>query len=106
MRIVNSKVPTSSSKLSSAVNTTSSHFVQPSSAPTSTEAEFDLRKIDSLKFSMQILITLFMLTLCWSGLQSKDSETQALYWGGITGIIGWWMPSPGGLKTPTSSQTK
>lgn len=72
----------------------------------STEADFDLKKIDSLKFLMQVLITVFMLSLCWRGLQSENTETRALYWGGITGVIGWWMPSPGGWKAAAPSEGK
>jgi len=59
------------------------------------DEEFRLRNMNSLKFIVQIAITTFMLMLCWQGLRSKDANDRALYWGGITGVIGWWMPSPG-----------
>lgn len=71
-----------------------------------TEQEFNFRNIESLKFVMQIVITLFMLGMCWSGLQIKDDSTRALYWGGLTGIIGWWMPSPGGFKNSSSDSKR
>lgn len=78
------------------------HSSQPStshSTQISSEQEFNIRNVDSLKFVMQIIITLFMLGMCWRGLQIKDDSTRALYWGGLTGIIGWWMPSPGGFRS-------
>ena len=72
----------------------------------SSEEEFNFRKMTSLRFVMQVVITVFMLGLCWGGLQAKDEATRALYWGGITGIIGWWMPSPGGSRDASSNSQK
>lgn len=86
------------SKLNTKVNTTSN----PASIPS--EEEFNFRNLDSLKFVMQIIITFFMLMLCWNGLQHEDDNTRALYWGGLTGIIGWWMPSPGGFRSTSDSK--
>lgn len=72
----------------------------------SCEQEFNLKNIESLKFVMQIIITVFMLGMCWSELKVGDNNTRALYWGGLTGIVGWWIPSPGGFGSPTSSDSK
>lgn len=94
-------IPAHSSQLSKAstkVNTTNN------SESISSEEEFNFRNLDSLRFLMQIIITLFMLGMCWSGLQTKDESTRALYWGGLTGIIGWWMPSPGGFRSASDSK--
>ncbi len=100
-------IPVPSSQLSQA-NTKVRTIVPANSIPASTPAneEFNLRDLDSLKFVMQIIITFFMLMLCWKGLQHEDDNTRALYWGGLTGIIGWWMPSPGGFKGSASSDSK
>lgn len=93
------------------------HSSQPSKANTKvhttinttripTEGEFSFRNLDSLKFVMQIVITFFMLMLCWNGLHHENDNTRALYWGGLTGIIGWWMPSPGSFKGNSDSDSK
>lgn len=84
----------------------SSQTAKSNSTRISSDQEFNLRNLDSLKFVMQVIITLLMLGMCWSGLQTKDDATRALYWGGLTGIIGWWTPSPGGAKNFNSSDSK
>jgi hypothetical protein len=95
------------SKVNSKVNTIVSmnSHVTSNSRRISSEQEFNLRNVDSLKFVMQIIITFFMLMLCWNGLQQhEDDNTRALYWGGLTGIIGWWMPSPGSSRSTSDSK--
>jgi len=66
---------------------------------------FCWREIDSLKFVMQVLLTLSVLTLCVGKLvTSTITDDKALYWGGITGIMAWWMPSPGSKPSTKKSE--
>jgi hypothetical protein len=67
------------------------------------EDRFDLRKMDSLKFLVQVIITIVMLSLCVFSLHKEEAD-KAIYWGGITGVIAWWMPSPGSSKAANSGE--
>jgi hypothetical protein len=70
------------------------------------EDTFDIRKIDSLKFLVQVILSASMLILCMGNLPNAKPENQVLYWSGITGILAWWMPSPGGSKNTLNSDKK
>ncbi len=61
---------------------------------------FDWKRLDSLKFAMQLILTAAILTLCIGKLtMSSQADDKALYWGGITGLFAWWMPSPNGTQS-------
>lgn len=61
---------------------------------------FDWKRIESLKFAMQVILTFAILTLCIGKLtMSSQADDKALYWGGIAGLFGWWMPSPNGTQS-------
>jgi hypothetical protein len=53
---------------------------------------------ETLRMFVQISLTLLILVFCMGKLTANDSD-KALYWGGITSIIAWWMPSPGGSSS-------
>lgn len=56
-----------------------------------------MKKLDTWKFIIQVLFSSVVIGLCVFKLADpKTSESQnALYWGGLLGIIGYWLPSPG-----------
>lgn len=62
---------------------------------------FCLQYPDFLKFIFQCILSSFVLGFCvlqlGSGGRDGQGKNDALYWGGITSILAWWMPSPGGL---------
>lgn len=49
-----------------------------------------------LKFGVQVFFSSVVLGLCIYQLTANDAskDNQALYWGGVTAILAWWMPSP------------
>lgn len=54
------------------------------------------RELNFYKFTMQSAVTFIILDLCIFKLsQTKVKSWEvALYWGGLSGIAGYWMPSP------------
>ncbi len=54
-----------------------------------------MKNQDGLKFWIQVLFSTFMIGFCSFQL-ARDStkETQAIYWGGLSGVLGYWLPSP------------
>ncbi|MBF2028664.1 MAG: hypothetical protein IGS48_18185 [Oscillatoriales cyanobacterium C42_A2020_001] len=62
------------------------------------ENSFHWRSIESLRLLVQIGLTFIVLSLCIGKLTVEDQD-KALYWGGITSIVAWWMPSPGASKS-------
>ncbi|AFY44962.1 hypothetical protein [Nostoc sp. PCC 7107] len=49
------------------------------------------------RFGVQVVFSAAMLGLCIVQLVSKPSNDQntALYWGGVTSVLAYWLPSPG-----------
>ncbi|NJP08255.1 MAG: hypothetical protein HC866_01255 [Leptolyngbyaceae cyanobacterium RU_5_1] len=70
------------------------------------EDVFDWKRIDSLKFVIQVCLSVVILGLCIGKLTvgSQSDSDKALYWGGITGLIAWWMPSPSITRSATKSE--
>ncbi|MBD2214371.1 hypothetical protein H6G27_31610 [Nostoc linckia FACHB-104] len=51
--------------------------------------------IHSLRFVIQIVFSTVILLFCLTQLvASKENKNDAIYWGGVTGILALWMPSP------------
>lgn len=80
--------------------------IRPSALQIRYEDAFDFRKMDSLRFLVQVFLTATVLLLCVGNLPKADPETRAIYWGGITGIIAWWMPTPGSSKAQCGPEDK
>lgn len=61
------------------------------------EDAFDLRKTDSIRFLLQAVMSFLVIGFCMFNLASKDGDKdfKSAYWASITGIIAWWMPTPG-----------
>ncbi|MBE9210001.1 hypothetical protein IQ244_26605 [Nostoc sp. LEGE 06077] len=49
------------------------------------------------RFGVQVVFSAVVLGLCIVQLVSKPSNDQntALYWGGVTSVLAYWLPSPG-----------
>lgn len=63
---------------------------------------------ETWRFFVQIAFSTIVLTFSLYKLAVSDQNDnyQALYWGGVTGIMAWWMPSPGnGNSASNSSQS-
>jgi hypothetical protein len=59
------------------------------------------RKFDqeACKFCMQAIFSTIVLGLCVFQIGSiRDKENIALYWGGLSSVLAYWLPSPGQTK--------
>jgi hypothetical protein len=52
---------------------------------------------DVWRFGVQVLFSSMVLGLCIFKLGSpaEDDKNIALYWGGLSGVLAYWLPSPG-----------
>lgn len=55
-----------------------------------------MQNLNMWKFGTQVFFSLVVMGLCVFKLadNATPSEQRALYWGGLTGILGYWLPSP------------
>lgn len=55
-----------------------------------------MQNLNTWKFGIQVFFSLIVMGLCVVKLADNKTppEQQALYWGGLTGILGYWLPSP------------
>jgi hypothetical protein len=62
--------------------------------------------LDTWKFVVQFFFSAVVLSLCVFKLSTTDGkdQSQALYWGGLTGILGYWLPSPTNKRDDDSQQ--
>lgn len=69
---------------------------------------FAWRKVESLRFVVQVGFSVLIVGFCLGKLSdlgaSPDSSDKAIYWGGLTSIVAWWMPTPGGKGTTQSQK--
>lgn len=60
------------------------------------------RRLEVGRLTIQFLFSSVVLGFCiyqlFNGGLKKDGSNDSLYWGGLTSIIAWWMPSPGGTR--------
>lgn len=61
-------------------------------------ALFCVQHPDLFRFLVQVAFSAIVLSFCINQLAvgAKDGKNDAIYWGGVTSILAWWMPSPGG----------
>ncbi|MCC5640374.1 hypothetical protein LC593_31985 [Nostoc sp. CHAB 5844] len=59
------------------------------------------------RFGVQVAFSAAVLGLCIVQLVSKPSNDQntALYWGGVTSVLAYWLPSPGQNKDDKEQMT-
>jgi len=65
---------------------------------------FHWRKIESLKFLVQVTLSAIILTVCAWNLPKAEGSDKAIYWGGISSILAWWTPSPATSKNVMQSE--
>ncbi|NJM71344.1 MAG: hypothetical protein HC862_14555 [Scytonema sp. RU_4_4] len=50
-------------------------------------------------FGVQVLFSTVVLGLCTFKLVANEApKDQALYWGGLTGVLAYWLPAPTNSK--------
>lgn len=67
---------------------------------------FSFKYMHSLRFTFQAAFSTLILVFCLFHLHisNGDGKNDALYWGGVTGILALWMPSPSASGTPPANQ--
>ena len=60
------------------------------------DRKFSLADSEDVKFLFQMGLSLLLVGFCLFKLADDRTEKTALYWGGVMGIIGYWLPSPQG----------
>ncbi len=51
---------------------------------------------EAWRFGVQVFFSSIVLVLCIFKLGSpRDEKNIALYWGGLTSVLAYWLPSPG-----------
>ena len=63
---------------------------------------------ETLRFGVQVSFSTIVLCFCLFKLVVTDQNqaSSALYWGGVTSVLAWWMPSPGGSSARNSASIK
>ncbi|MGG6263440.1 hypothetical protein ACQ4M3_03670 [Leptolyngbya sp. AN03gr2] len=62
---------------------------------------------EKVRLSMQVVFSSIILCFCLFKLSNpNDSQSSALYWGGVTSVLAWWMPSPGGSSSRNSASVR
>ncbi|MEB3180075.1 MAG: hypothetical protein VKL59_13725 [Nostocaceae cyanobacterium] len=60
-----------------------------------------MKKLETWKFGVQVLFSAIVLTLCVVKLAEPHSENNpniGMYWGGLSGVLAYWLPSPANGK--------
>lgn len=50
--------------------------------------------MERAKFAFQAFVSSVILFFCMAKISEVSGDELALYWGAITGILGYWLPSP------------
>ncbi len=81
--------------------------IKPSSQTSKVEAFalFCVQYPNFFKFIFQCLLTGVVLGFCMIQLAKDTEKDNALYWSGITSMMGWWMPSPTSGKNSSSDRS-
>jgi len=54
--------------------------------------------MNKFKLIIQAGVSLAVLGFCMLQLLSNNPKSEALYWGGITSTVAYWLPSPSDSK--------
>jgi len=59
---------------------------------------------ERVRLGMQVVFSSIVLCFCLFKLSTQnDNQSSVLYWGGVTSVLAWWMPSPGGSSSSRNS---
>jgi len=74
--------------------------------PAINQDSFSFKNIHSLRFLFQAVFSTLILIFCLYQLYISKGEgkNDTVYWGGVTGILALWMPSPSTSGTPPTNQ--
>jgi hypothetical protein len=110
-------IPTEQQKLNSATPNVSSSTPNPQNEQTlmtsnfnkswqfmAAREPFSWNDIHSLKFVIQTVFSTIILLFCLCQLSMGNSKNEAIYWSGVTGILGLWIPSPSSTSANQKSQ--
>lgn len=62
---------------------------------------------EKVRLAMQVSFSSIILCFCLYKLSTpSDNQSSALYWGGVTSVLAWWMPSPGGSASRNSASVR
>lgn len=62
---------------------------------------------EKVRLSVQVAFSSIILCFCLFKLSNpNDSQSSALYWGGVTSVLAWWMPSPAGSSSRNSTSVR
>lgn len=56
-----------------------------------------MKSLDTWKFGIQVFFSSVVISLCVFKLVTSnpnDNQNVALYWGGLSGVLAYWLPSP------------
>lgn len=56
-----------------------------------------MKRFETWRFIAQVSFSTIVIGLCVFKLCTTDAKNDpnvALYWGGLTGVLGYWLPSP------------
>lgn len=55
-----------------------------------------MKKLEIWKFGIQVFFSTLMIGLCSSliFMERQNSQNQAVYWSGLSGVLAYWLPSP------------
>ncbi|MCX7594661.1 MAG: hypothetical protein N2235_13040 [Fischerella sp.] len=66
-----------------------------------------MRRLQTWRFGIQFLFSSVMIGLCTFQLvNDKTKENQTLYWGGLSTVLAYWLPSPAGSQEEPFNQQR
>lgn len=58
------------------------------------DRKFSITDREDIRLLFQMFLTLVVLSLCIGKIILDEKADKALFWGGVTSCLAWWMPSP------------
>lgn len=56
-----------------------------------------MKNFESCRFGVQVFFSTIVIGLCIFKLCTSDGKNDqniSIYWGGLTGVLGYWLPAP------------
>ena len=58
------------------------------------DRNFSFTYREDIRLLFQMFLTLVVMGLCIGKIVTDEKSDKALFWGGVTSCLAWWMPSP------------